>query len=203
MQVSGTLVSASATEIETPPSKPQNTDEPPPLANVIEACAYGHLHLPLGPLLGQGEDLQQSLTLAQYPYERAALWLQMGFSYSLRGRDPWKGFRTCQKAYLIAKDLGDIPLQTFALTYSYFSLGIVREFAQAAELWQEADKTIATFPHSELKTIHLMYSAKYMFQRGDTSISDRYLNEALGEIHNHGLLYLYPWSFMDLTFQKF
>jgi len=172
------------------------------LAFLIEGCMYGHINLPLGSLLAQGEDLQQSLAMDQYPYERAALWLHMGFSYSLRESVLWKGLRTCQKAYLIAKDLGDMPLQLFALIYSYYFLGTMGEYAQAEELWRKVEKTIAAFPHPELRTMHLLYSAKLILQRGDIDDADIILQEAFAEMQNHGFLYLYPYGLHDLVMIK-
>lgn len=163
------------------------------LANLIESCMYRNINLPLDSLLARGEELQRSLTIDQYPYERAALWLQMGFSYALRESGLWKGFRTCQKAYLIAKELGDLPLQLFALIYAYFSLGTLGEYDKAEELRQEVEKSIAAFPSPELRTIHLLYSVKLILQRGDIEQADIVLKEAFDEIQNHGLIYL-SWS---------
>jgi len=100
------------------------------LAYLIEAGSLGFLSI-LTPL-AQAETLLQSLPPHRYPYELAALWFHLGQGLIMRGDSPRRGFRACQNAYFLARDLGDLPLQLQAMTYSAFCLTTLGEFPEAA-----------------------------------------------------------------------
>lgn len=173
------------------------------LAYLIEACTHGHLPVPLAPLLARGEELLQSLAYERYPYERAVLLLHMGFGYSLRGGNARKGFLSCENAYLIARDLGELPLMLHARINAVLSLVMVGEFARAAELRQEVEQAIAQCPYPDLIALHLLISCKYFIIRGELDQAGPLVRRTQGEIQQHGLMYLFPPTLIDQMMVNF
>jgi ATP/maltotriose-dependent transcriptional regulator MalT len=125
------------------------------LAYLIEAGSLGFLSI-LAPLAAQAETLLQSLPPHRYPYELAALWFHLGQGLIMRGDSPRRGFRACQNAYLLARDLGDLPLQLQALTYAAFCLTTMGEFPEAAGYWEKADRLAGQCAHPEPRGLYML-----------------------------------------------
>jgi LuxR family maltose regulon positive regulatory protein len=172
------------------------------LAYLTEAAVTrGHPAIPpLKELLDQAEDLLQSLPAVQYLRERAVLWFQMGFASYMRGGDVHRGIRACQQAYLLARDLGDIPLQISAMASAIGSLACIGEFARGAELIQQAEKLLARSPNVELQTMFLAHLSHYYWYKGDLEKMAEVLGRAREGVEKQGLIYLYPViRFYDLS----
>lgn len=172
------------------------------LAYLAEAAVTrGHPAIPpLCELLDQAETLLQSLPAAPYLPEKAVLWFQMGFSSFLRGGNPREGFLASQQAYLLSRDLGDIPLQISALACAIGSLACLGEFARAEELVQQAEMLLAKCPHAELHAIFLCHLSHYYWYKGDLEGMAEALLRAQEQIEKHGLTNLYPIvRFYDLS----
>jgi LuxR family maltose regulon positive regulatory protein len=160
------------------------------LAYLIEAGVYG-FYSPLDPLLDRAEALLQDLAADRYPYERAALWYQLGVGLTWRGGNPRKGYRACQHAYLLALDLGDLPLQLQAMTYSAFCFSVLGEFPEASECLKTADRLAGRCAYPELRVLHLFFKAHATMFRGDFDQGYIMLKEVDEEVQRHGMAYLY------------
>jgi LuxR family maltose regulon positive regulatory protein len=163
------------------------------LAYLIQASVTrGHPSLPpIHHLLAQGEDLAQSLAPGQFLPERANLWFQIGFVHFLRSGHPRKGVWACQNAYLLARDLGDLPLQIGALLHTHGCLSALGEFNRAEELMHQADALLAKHPYPEYQAIHLIMTTQFYLFCGDWAKAAESLVQAREEIVRHGLNFLY------------
>jgi hypothetical protein len=86
------------------------------LAQLISTIAQTGIHLfPVRSLIQNAESLLGSSERGAYPYERATLWNFIGYAYLLVEGDIRKGIQICENAYLISKEIRDIPLQARAL----------------------------------------------------------------------------------------
>ena len=175
------------------------------LAFMIEASIYrGRDKTPLALLLDRAEALLKSLIGDFHPYEKATLWLQIGFGLILRGGDLRKGLTACHNAYLIAKDLGDLQNQVGALVNALIALSWLGEFKLAEETSEKIEDLLLSFPHPELRALHLMYYSHLCVCNGDFSKGLDFSRRAQKEMEGYGLVYLYPVAlFYDLLFHSF
>jgi ATP/maltotriose-dependent transcriptional regulator MalT len=162
------------------------------LAYLIEAGGLGFCSI-LAPLLVRAEALLQSLPPDRYPYELTALWLYLGAGLTMRGGSPRRAFRACQNAYLLARDLGDLPLQLQALTYSAFCLTTLGEFPEAARFWEKADRLAAQCAHPEPRGLYLLLKAHAAMFRGDFDQAGALARRGEEEVQRHGLAYLFHY----------
>jgi len=162
------------------------------LAYLIEAViARGRDLIPLAVLLEGGETLLDSLTTHEYPYERATLWLQIGFGNTLR-RNPREGYWACQNAYLLSKSLGELPLQINALVHSVYALSALGEFSLAQKVCKILETTAAQHATPELRTLYGIAASQLLILEGSLDEAAAMVDEARGEIERRGLLYLHP-----------
>jgi LuxR family maltose regulon positive regulatory protein len=164
------------------------------MAYLLEAAiTRGHPAIPfLYELLDQAENLLRSSPSSQHLPEKAVLWFQMGFAYFFRGAAPRKGVTACQQAYLLAREMGDLPLQVGALAYAIGSLASLGEFARAEEMVQQGEKLLTRCPHAELQAIFFIQLSHYYFYKGDLENMGAVLRGARALTERHGLTYLYP-----------
>jgi LuxR family transcriptional regulator, maltose regulon positive regulatory protein len=163
------------------------------LAYLIEAsCSRGHQAIPLiHTLLTQAEDLVQSQAARQFPLESALLWSQLGFAHYLRSGTPRKGVWACQNAYLLARDLGIVPLQINALIHMLGCLTIIGEFHRAEKICQQVEKLLESSPYPELRTLYLVNYCKFQWFKGDLPKAVEALQRAQTEAEHYGLTDLY------------
>ena len=164
------------------------------LAYLMEASvARGHQSIPLiHTLLAQAEDLVQSQAARQFPLECAVLWCQLGYAHYLRGGTPRKGAWACRNAYLLGRDLGNVPLQINALIHILGCLTILGEFHQAEEICQQVEKLLTQSPpYPELLTLFLVNYCQFQWFKGDFPKAVEALQRAKEEAEHHGLTDLY------------
>jgi LuxR family maltose regulon positive regulatory protein len=164
------------------------------MAYLLEALILrGHPAIPnVHELLAQGEALVQAGGAGRYPAERAILWFQIGFAHYIRSGNPRKGLWACQNAYLLARDLGDLPLQISALTYVHGVLSVVGEFARAAEIVQQVDKLLEKHSYPDLESLQLIHVSQLHWFQGDAKKGALAVKQAREKIEEHGLSFLLP-----------
>ncbi|MDY6837594.1 MAG: BTAD domain-containing putative transcriptional regulator [Thermodesulfobacteriota bacterium] len=163
------------------------------LAYLIEAViTRGRDPIPLAVLLEQGDTLLGSLTSDQHPYERAVLWFSLGFGHMIRGGNPRKGAWACQNAYLLSKNLGDLPLQINALVHSVNNLSSLGEFPQADKFCETLEKLVDKHTYPELRTLYRIAASQLFILEGFSEKAKAMVDMARADIERHGLLYLYP-----------
>ncbi|MDY6955160.1 MAG: hypothetical protein SWE60_26960, partial [Thermodesulfobacteriota bacterium] len=162
------------------------------LAYLIEAViARGRDLIPLAVLLERAEALLGSLTSDEYPYERAALWLHIGFGNTLR-RNPRKGYWACQNAYVLSKNLGGLPIQLNALAHAVYALSALGEFSLAHKVCKVIETKVTKHATPELRTLFRIAASQLLILEGSLGEAADAVDEARGEIEKSGLLYLYP-----------
>ena len=168
------------------------------LAYLFDAAIFrGSLSLPIGNLLSQAETLLDSSSGDRYPYERATLWFQMGFVYCFKFGDPRQGFQYCQNAYLLAKELGDLPLQFNALMHAFSNLSFLGEFSLAKEIDHKIEKLLSNFTYpTEIHAFYHILSAQYCIIRGELEKARPLVHEAKEKSEAQGLTYLYSLSLL-------
>jgi ATP/maltotriose-dependent transcriptional regulator MalT len=168
------------------------------LAYLVEASIFrGSLPIPIDSLLTQSEALLQSSGAAWHPYERATLWFQVGFVYPFKFGDPRQGFRACQTAYLLAKEVGDIPLQFNALMHAFSNLTFLGEFSLAKEIDHKIEKLLGNFTYpTEIQALYHILSAQYCIIAGELEKARPLVQEAKEKSETHGLTYLYSLSLL-------
>jgi LuxR family maltose regulon positive regulatory protein len=168
------------------------------LAYLFDAAIFrGNLSLPLDYLLSQGEILLQSLSGDRYPFERATLWFQLGFVYPFKFGDPRKGFRACQNAYLLARELGDLPLQFNALMHAFSNLSYLGEFSLAKEIDHKIEKLLGNVAYpTEIQALYHILSAQYCIIRGELEKARPLVHEAKEQSEAQGLIYLYSLALL-------
>lgn len=168
------------------------------LAYLIEASVFrGSAPLPLESLLAQSEDLLQDPAAESLPYERATLWFQLGFVYPFKFGDPRQGFRACENAYLLAKEVGDIPLQFNALMHAFSNLTYLGEFESAREMNRKIEKLLGNFTYPvEIQVLYHILSAQYHILKGELEKAGPLVHEAIEKSENFGLTYLYTLALL-------
>lgn len=143
-------------------------------------------------LLDEGEKLLASLDTGTYPREQAFLWLQMGFSYALRGENTKDGYRASQNAYLLAKKLKDRPLQIQSLIFSVIPLVFTGDFQEGERLRSKIQAMLQTHKNPELEALFLkMWSELAMFAgRIDLNLVRTLIEQLNDRIEQFGLIYL-------------
>ena len=163
------------------------------MAHLIEASTFvGSYTTPLQSLLEEAEVLLHSGRSIPFPHERAVLWSLLGLGHRRGVGNVRKGFQTCQNAYLLARQLGDLPLEITALSNAMQDLSFLGEFTLAAGISEKLDELMKTVAHPELKATHLLHCAAFATFRGNLTEAENVLEAAQAEIQNHGLVYLYP-----------
>jgi LuxR family maltose regulon positive regulatory protein len=152
----------------------------------------GHDPIPIGLLLEQAEMLLQPSNTDLFPYERALLWCQLGFGLTVRGGNPRRGFWACQNAYLIAKQLGDLPLQVNSLVNAVQALNWLGEFALADEKSKELEKLVQKHPSPGVRQLYHTARCESALFRGDLEQARELIQLAQSEAERHGLTYLHP-----------
>jgi LuxR family transcriptional regulator, maltose regulon positive regulatory protein len=162
------------------------------LAYLIEASIFrGNLSININELLSKAEALLQSMKSGPFPYERAVLWLQTGLGHFLRSGNPRKGYRACQNAYLLAQDLGDIPLQLNALIFAHGSLSVVGEFSLARETSDRVNKLLEKITSPELRALQLIFSAQLHILEGGLLQAGELVHKAQEETEKYGLTFMH------------
>ena len=163
------------------------------LAFLIEGSIMrGHDTVPLTSLLDQAEQLLERTIAEPYPFERAMLWNQAGFGFTIRGGNPRKGLWACEKAYLISRELGDFQLQAHALVNTLNALSWLGEFALADEKCGQIEKLVESHENPGIKLLYLTAVCESRLFRGDLEATKDLLKDALFLAEKHGLIYLYP-----------
>ena len=163
------------------------------LAFLIEATIFrGRDIIPMAILLEEAEALLQTASVEAYPWECATLWYQAGFGYTLRGADQRKGAQFCQNAYVLAKTIGNQPLQIYASSWVMFALTVMGDFLAVDKLAKEIDKLVGMTPFQELRAFYLLNFSQCCSIKGDLETALATISQAKEIIGNHGLLYLYP-----------
>ncbi len=163
------------------------------LAFLIEASALkGHDLIPISFLLEQAERLLGSMSADLYPYERATLWLQVGFALTVRGGNPRRGFWACENAYLISRGLRDFMLQVHALVNSVQALSWLCEFELVDEKVRELEKLVEKHPSLGVRLMSYTARCESMLFRGHLEKAEELLQHAKNESEKTGLTYLYP-----------
>ena len=160
------------------------------LAHLIEASALsGRDKVPLHEV--QAETLVQSISFFQHPYEKALLWIQIGFVYGLRRGNNRKSFEAHQQAYLLANDLGDITLKVNALVWSMVSLGLLGEFSQADEIRLKLEPLIVQCVYPELRILYLYFYAQNLIFQGNLEKARKICQTTREEAERLGLIFMY------------
>jgi ATP/maltotriose-dependent transcriptional regulator MalT/DNA-binding SARP family transcriptional activator len=168
------------------------------LAYLIEASIFrGKAPIPIETLLAQSEDLLQVPGAESLPYERATLWFQLGFVYPFKFGDPRKGFRACENAYLLAKEVGDIPLQFNALMHAFSNLTYLGEFGSAREMHRKIEKLLGNFTYPiEIQVLYHILSAQYHIIKGELEKAGPLVHKAVEKSETYGLTYLYTLALL-------
>jgi LuxR family maltose regulon positive regulatory protein len=168
------------------------------LAYLIEASIFrGKVPIPMDSLLARSEALLHSPGSEWHPYEKATLWFQVGFIYPFKFGDPRKGFRACENAYLLAKEVGDIPLQFNALMHAFSNLSYLGEFSAAKEIDHKIERLLGNCPYPiEIQVLYHILSAQYCIIRGELEKARPLVHEAKEKSETHGLTYLYSLALL-------
>jgi DNA-binding SARP family transcriptional activator len=151
---------------------------------------------PADELIAWGEALLDSSKAEEYKYESATLWYSIGVAYFLGQGDIQKGIRACENAYLVAKQIKDLPLQAYALSYSAVGLIFVGEFHLAEETCKKIETVIEkSAHHKELGVINLMVNCLLSNYRGDFEKTRRFVKTLQMEIEKYGFVSIYPWIY--------
>ncbi len=167
------------------------------LAQLLAATIRAGIHTPpLDELIGWGEALLESLKPGEYQYESATLWYSIGVAYYFGEGDIRKGIRACENAYLIAKQIKDIPLQAYALTYSALGLTFAGEFHLAEETYKKIETMIEkSTHHKELGVVNLLTKCLLSIYRGDFEKARPLVKTLQMEIEKYGFVSIYPWIY--------
>ena len=167
------------------------------LAQLIGTLIYSGTHLaPLGPLIKEGETLLQSLDRVHYPYERAILWYHLGLGLILGEGDIRKGIRACQNAYLLGKQMKEIYVQAYALSFSALGLIFVGEFSSVNDICKRVEELVQKNVYSsKISAIHLMVNCVLAKSQGDFAKLQDFVQELRSEIEKFGFVYMDPWIY--------
>lgn len=159
------------------------------LAYLIDACTAftGHHVVPVSLLVGKAEELLQSASTGRYLWECSYLWLQLGFA--LRYGNLRKGCLASQNAYLIARNLGDIPLQLHALIANFAALTYLGEFPAAEKTCDMIERLLAKQDYPELRVLHLLFYTQLCICTDKLDRARESLDSARRAIEEHGLMY--------------
>jgi ATP/maltotriose-dependent transcriptional regulator MalT/two-component SAPR family response regulator len=167
------------------------------LAQLLTVSMRAGIHpAPTHELIESGEALLESPEAREYRYESATLWYSMSSAYFLGQGDIQKGIWCCENAYLIAREIKDIPLQARALTYSALGLIYAGEFRLAEETCKKVETMIEkSVLLKELEVINLMVNCLLSNYRGDFEKTRRLVKTLQIEIEKFGFVSIYPWIY--------
>jgi LuxR family transcriptional regulator, maltose regulon positive regulatory protein len=162
------------------------------LAAFIEASLFrSHDLVPLSRLLAKAEALLNSLGQEHFTREKAILWFQVGFGFTIRGGNPRKGFWACQNAYLLARALGDTTLQIEALIHAYEALIWQGELLLAEEKATEIEALIEKHPYPEMVTFYQVTRFVLYLLKGDLKKAEELVQLGQKECERLGFLPLF------------
>ncbi len=176
------------------------------LAYLVEASvARGDIGISITKLAEQSEELLQSPDSKLYLYESATLWSQLGFVSSNSFGNPRKGYWACWSAYLLATDIGDIPLQLNALANSFINLSFLGDIDAAENISQRMTALLESRPFAaEVLVTHHMMCAQGWILQGDLDKAGPLVYEANRQAELHGLTHMYPLSlFCEQLFKTY
>jgi ATP/maltotriose-dependent transcriptional regulator MalT len=163
------------------------------LAYLIEATiVLGNDPVPLEDLLEQSRTLLASLRTDLYVRERAELWVQTGFAQILRSGGIREGLLACEKAWLLAKQEGDISLQITSLTNILNGYSFLGDFEKAEEICEGLHLLLEEYALPDLRAVCLINESVLRTLKGQLQRADQLIREAAELIHANGLTYLYP-----------
>lgn len=164
------------------------------LAFLIEAIALkGHDSIPLMVLIERAEEVLSYRITEAYPYERAVLFLQLGFGLIYRGKNQRKGFSACQRAYTIARRLGDLSLRINAMINGIQSLCWLGEFNLAREKLKELQKLIGEHSETSIRVMYQLCLSEYSFFKGEFKKAGELIQIIKNEIEPFEFSYLTPY----------
>jgi LuxR family transcriptional regulator, maltose regulon positive regulatory protein len=170
------------------------------LAYLIEtSVTLGNHVMPLAVLLEDGERLLDLPESSGYPYEKAVLSLQVGFGHVVGGGDIRKGVRTCNRAYLIGRQLRDLALQANALVFSALGLVYVGEYARAKENCAKLERLLRSRSYPRLRVVHQIANIVLEIYLGDFLAAQELVKAIEEEIEQYDLFVFRPFCMMYRT----
>ncbi len=174
------------------------------LGSLMEALMLlGRDIVPVHTLLAKGEQLLSELESSKFSREQAHLWLQMGFCYSLRGKNTRDGFRASQNASMLARTMHDRPLQIKALIYSIIPLTFLGEFHEARRIGSRVERMLQNGQHPELEALFLKAWSELTLFGGqrDLELARGQIDQLQSRIEQLGLLFLQaPAMYSEFAF---
>jgi ATP/maltotriose-dependent transcriptional regulator MalT/DNA-binding SARP family transcriptional activator len=174
------------------------------LAQLISTIIQTGIHLfPIHPLIQNAEFLLGALGADAYKYERATLWNYIGQAYLLVEGDIRKGIQTCEHAFLISKQIRDIPLQARALLSCALGFIYVGEFSRAEEALKKIEAFAEKFDYQkELKMITMMVNCLLANAQGDFEKAHHLNKELQMGIEKYGFISIAPWVYEITAYLK-
>ncbi len=166
------------------------------LAQLIRTSILGGNYLAsVQSLIEEGEAILQQLDLNEYPYDSALLWSFIGLGRILGEGDIRKAVWASQTAYSIAKQLGDVSLQAYALCFSAFGFVLLGEISSADRVYKKIARVAEKSVYPEIKAIELIVQCFLANHRGDLERARVLVEELQAEIETHGFVHMYPWTY--------
>jgi DNA-binding SARP family transcriptional activator len=167
------------------------------LAQLILTIVQTGVHpFPIHPLIKKAEVLLGSAESEAFPYERATLWYCTGQAYLLAEGDIRIGIQACENAYLISKEIHDIPLQAYALVSSVIGYICVGEFSRAEEASQKLETLVEKIDHhKELKAMGTMINCILSISQGDFEKAQLLSRTLQMGIEKYGFIFMAPWVY--------
>ncbi|MBI4961652.1 MAG: hypothetical protein HY913_00090 [Desulfomonile tiedjei] len=172
------------------------------LAYLIEASAWG-LPVNVEPLLARAEEVLASPEASRYPGEKATLFFQIGHIHTIMYGNLRQGLENCLQASLLARDLGDLPLQINALLHASFTHNVLGEFNQAGAIIAQVDKLLADCDIPPLTGVHLLFKTNFYMFQGQFDRAEALNRRALEQIQRHGLRHLLPLALIHRVMRSF
>lgn len=132
----------------------------------------------------------ESVSTERHLWESTCLWLQLGFA--LMHGNLRKGYLASQNAYLMAKNLGDIPLQLHALIANFAALTHLGEFPAAEKTGDMIERLLGKQDYPELRALHLLFYTRLSICSNKLDRARESLDSARREFEEHGLMYHHP-----------
>lgn len=143
-------------------------------------------------LLKKAEKHIEQLPPDSYLFEKAMVLVQMPYGYIPRFADQRRALWASQKAYIISKQLGILPLEFIALLQIAMCHAFLGQFPKAREFYSNLEALVAKCPYPEFKALrHLHYSHLCLWS-GQLEKTRENIERASTLASEHGLLYLYP-----------
>jgi LuxR family maltose regulon positive regulatory protein len=166
------------------------------LGELIERSVQTGIHLvPIEELIEAGEAALQQLESNEYPYERTVLWYSIGVGRILGEGDIRKAIWACENAYSIAKQLKNVSLQAYALSFSALGLVLLGEFSLAEKGLEKVEKIAEKSVHPEFRAIELTVRCLLANHRGEFGKAEVLVQKLQDEVEKHGFAYMVPWTF--------